>query len=313
MTARRTWIDSLSDGFFEISFDRTLRHLIMVYRKRERMSARRFGHIALGDRGFTSHRLKRDSSVGLNTADTADGLVFHDPDGEDVGVRVLTALAFPDVWPGWRGNALIGDFHRDFLQPGCPVLTCLTVMAGDAADGEKAFLKSARATQQAGMGIARYLPGLPEKARDWRFVKVDIEALAHGLARADYSGGRRVLAMHAWLAEVRDSELRDKEREGEGKKRLALRTMDIEALADVLARTSRWDDGVAPAAAAFDESLRSLGSLDAEHRRGLSLYSLLAETVLAGLGTAVAEAALEAAKRWLARYRALTATQRERT
>ena len=37
--------------------------------------------------------------------------------------------------------------------------------------------------------------------------------------------------MHAWLAEVRDSELRDKEREGEGKKRLALRTMDLEALA----------------------------------------------------------------------------------
>jgi len=99
-----------------------------------------------------------------------EGLVFHHPDGEDVAVRVLTALAFPEVWPGWRGNALIGDFHRDFLQPGCPVLTCLTVMTGDAADGEKAFLKSARATQQAGTGISRYLPGLPEKARDWRFV-----------------------------------------------------------------------------------------------------------------------------------------------
>ena len=102
------------------------------------------------------------------------GLVFHHPDGSrdggpgDVAVRVLSALAFPEVWPGWRGNALIGDFHRDFLQPGCPVLTCLTIVTGEAADGEKAFLKSARATQQAGTGIARYLPGLPEKARDWR-------------------------------------------------------------------------------------------------------------------------------------------------
>ena len=110
------------------------------------------------------------ASPGRALTVTPDGLVFHDPDGEDVAVRVLTALAFPDVWPGWRGNALIGDFHRDFLQPGCPVLTCLTVMTGDAADGEKAFLKSARATQQAGTGISRYLPGLPEKARDWRFV-----------------------------------------------------------------------------------------------------------------------------------------------
>ena len=154
--------------------------------------------------------------------------------------------------------------------------------------------------------------------------EVDIEALAQGLARSNYPGGRRrqpytraqhalvvseavemlaglrlperrVLAMHAWLAEVRDAELRNKKRAGEPGKRLALRTIDLEALADVLARTSRWDDSVAPAAAAFDECLRSLGGLDAENRRRLSLYALLAETVLAGLGTAVAEAALRAA------------------
>ena len=120
------------------------------------------------------------------------GLVFHDPDGGpdggagDVAVRVLSAIAFPEVWPGWRGNALIGDFHRDFLQPGAPVLTCLTVMTGEAADGERAFLKSARATQQAGTGIARYLPGLPEKARDWQFVT---ERLKDGerLVRACYT------------------------------------------------------------------------------------------------------------------------------
>ena len=114
------------------------------------------------------------------------GLVFHHPEGADVAVRVLTAVAFPEVWPGWRGNALIGDFHRAFLQPGCPVLTCLTVMTGDEADGEKAFLKGARATQQAGTGIARYLPGLPEKARDWQSVT---ERLKDGerLVRACYT------------------------------------------------------------------------------------------------------------------------------
>ena len=124
---------------------------------------------------------------GLAVAPT--GLVFGggtgSPDGEAVAVRVLSAVAFPEVWPGWRGNALIGDFHRDFLQPGCPVLTCLTVTTGEAADGERAFLKSARATQQAGTGIARYLPGLPEKARDWQFVT---ERLKDGerLVRACY-------------------------------------------------------------------------------------------------------------------------------
>ena len=114
------------------------------------------------------------------------GLAFHHPDGEDVAVRVLSAVTFPEVWPGWRGNALIGDFHRDFLQPGCPVLTCLTVVTGDEAAGERAFLKSARAIQQAGTGLARYLPGLPEKARDWQAVT---ERLKDGerLVRACYS------------------------------------------------------------------------------------------------------------------------------
>ena len=102
-----------------------------------------------------------------------------------MAVRVLSAIAFPEVWPGWRGNALIGDFHRDFLQPGCPVLTCLTVTTGDEAAGEKAFLKSARATQQAGTGIARYLPGLPEKARDWQAVTERIKD-GEKLVRAAY-------------------------------------------------------------------------------------------------------------------------------
>ena len=154
--------------------------------------------------------------------------------------------------------------------------------------------------------------------------EVDFEALAQGLARAGYRGAprpkpytraqhalvvseavdtlaglrpreRRVMAMHAWLAQVRDAQLRDNERAGEGKKRVALRTMDIEALADVFAGTDRWDEAMAPGAVAFDECLKSLGGLDAHERRRLSLYALLTETVLAGLGTPVAEAALRAA------------------
>ena len=154
--------------------------------------------------------------------------------------------------------------------------------------------------------------------------EVDIEALAHGLAGSDYPGGRRqqpytraqhalvvseavemlaglklpqrrVLAIHACLAEVRDAELKDKKRAGEARKRLALRMIDLEALADVLAGTCRWDRSLAPVAAAFDQCLKSLGGLDAHERKRLSLYPLLSEAVLAGLGTVVAEAALEAA------------------
>ena len=128
------------------------------------------------------------------------GLTFHHPDGEDVAVRVLSAIAFPDVWPGWRGNALIGDFFRDFLQPGCPVLTALVFTTGDEAAGEKAFLKSARATQQAGTGLARYLPGLPDKARDWQTVTERIKD-GEKLVRAAY-----LVAVYAPLDAIDEAE-----------------------------------------------------------------------------------------------------------
>ena len=75
-------------------------------------------------------------------------------------VRVLSALAFPEVWPGWRGNALIGDFHRDFLQPGAPVLTALTVLCGDARR-RRAGIVEVRPRDPAGRDRHRALsPGL---------------------------------------------------------------------------------------------------------------------------------------------------------
>ena len=140
------------------------------------------------------------SAPGRALSVTPTGLTFHHPDGEDVAVRVLSAIAYPDVWPSWRGNVLIGDFHRDFLQPGCPVLTALVFTTGDEASGEKAFLKSARATQQAGTGLARYLPGLPEKARDWQAVTERVKD-GEKLVRATY-----LVAVYAPLAALDEAE-----------------------------------------------------------------------------------------------------------
>lgn len=157
--------------------------------------------------------------------------------------------------------------------------------------------------------------------------EVDVGVLARGLSRTIYAGRRRPqpytraqhavvvseavetlaglgqtqrrrLAVHAWLSEARNADLKDNARAGEGRQQVRLRTMDIEALAHMLAGRGRWDgegagvDRVALGASVFDESLRSLNELDAADRRRLSLYALLAETVLAGLGTTVAEAAL---------------------
>ena len=144
------------------------------------------------------------------------------------GPRVLSAIAFPEVWPGWRGNALIGDFHRDFLQPGCPVLTCLTVTTGDEAAGEKAFLKirprhpagrhrhcalSARPARE-GSETGRRSPSGSRTARSWcapaymAAVYAPLEALdeAEQAVRAIYHGqgwrvnAERYMQLPSWLA-----------------------------------------------------------------------------------------------------------------
>ena len=80
------------------------------------------------------------------------------------------------------------------------MLTCLTLVTGDEAAGERAYLKAARATQQAGTGLARYLPGLPEKARDWQSVT---ERLKDGerLVRACYTA-----AVYAPLGAIDEAE-----------------------------------------------------------------------------------------------------------
>ena len=111
---------------------------------------------------------------------------------------------------------------------------------------------------------------------------------------------RRVLAMHAWLAEVREAELAvGGEPEG-ARKRLALRFMEIEALADVLACTMHWDGrgrGASPAkgAQALDSLLAGLARMPVAERNRLSLHALLSELLPAGLGPWTADAALRAA------------------
>ena len=114
---------------------------------------------------------------------------------------------------------------------------------------------------------------------------------------------RRVLAMHAWLAEVREAELAAGaagETNG-ARKRLALRFMELEALADVLACTMRWDGGrghaARPAGRAqdVDRLLLGLARMAVGERNRLAQHALLSELLPAGLGPWAADAALRAA------------------
>ena len=134
---------------------------------------------------------------------------------------------------------------------------------------------------------------------------------------------RRAIAMHAWLAELRDDELSEAPEGGAagGKNRLALRFMEMEALAGVLARTVRWphppgqacaDASRANAAGAnppgatlsgltvadavdVDDLLAYLAGLDAGDRNRLGLHALFSELLPSGLGPMAADAVLRAA------------------
>ena len=118
MTARRTWLGSLSEGFLEVSFDQTFRHLIKVYRKREGMSARQFGELALGDRGFISHRLKHGSSVGLKTADKVLAFMGEPPFGPWFRCEVETFIAMTGSKAHWLPDcALRGGRARQGPRP----------------------------------------------------------------------------------------------------------------------------------------------------------------------------------------------------
>ena len=107
------------------------------------------------------------------------------------------------------------------------------------------------------------------------------------------TGARRVLATHVCLAAARDERL-EPGNETSGRTGVKWQIMDLEAFADGMAHTNRWEgsEGPVPGAAAVDGLLVRLGGLGKDDRRTLALHALLSETVPAGLGTAVTEAVL---------------------
>ncbi len=112
---------------------------------------------------------------------------------------------------------------------------------------------------------------------------------------------RRVIATHAWLADIRNAALSDESGSAaRGRTRIGLRLMDIEALATVLADAMRWDApgrrAMAPGAVVADALLRQLAALDTRDRRRLALHALFSELLPAGLGAAAADTVVRAAR-----------------
>ena len=91
--------------------------------------------------------------------------------GERTAVRCLSVNRFPEAWSQWQMSDLIGDKESDYLTIPCPFLQMSSfTFLDELKSSGKARSKCMRATQQAGTDLARYIPDLGERARDWRFV-----------------------------------------------------------------------------------------------------------------------------------------------
>ncbi len=89
----------------------------------------------------------------------------------EIEVRCFTPRQYPEFWGQWDMADLIGDTMSDFLKIPCPFLISFAITLNDEAkEQSKAFFKASRATQQAGTGLARYMPSIYKKQRDWQFV-----------------------------------------------------------------------------------------------------------------------------------------------
>ena len=90
---------------------------------------------------------------------------------ERTAVRCLSVNRFPEAWSQWQMSDLIGDKESDYLTIPCPFLQMSSfTFLDELKSSGKARSKCMRATQQAGTDLARYIPDLGERARDWRFV-----------------------------------------------------------------------------------------------------------------------------------------------
>jgi conjugal transfer ATP-binding protein TraC len=113
------------------------------------------------------------------------GISFNN-NGDEIEARSFSVRSFPEVWAQWEMSELIGDFMSDFLRMPSPFLTTFTFTVPDeASENYRANLKAARSTQQAGTDLARYMPDIRKKERDWKFV-VDKLKMGQKLVKSFY-------------------------------------------------------------------------------------------------------------------------------
>ncbi|MHB8697651.1 MAG: TraC family protein [Sulfuricaulis sp.] len=119
---------------------------------------------------YDDGRLIKEQIVNSDTVCrvTEKGLKFTDSDNRHAELRCYSVKNYPELSTLWEMNGLIGDQIQQSLQYPCPFLL---VMGVHILDYEKAKntaqMKSARATTNSTSQMAKFMPDMAVKKKDW--------------------------------------------------------------------------------------------------------------------------------------------------
>lgn len=137
---------------------------------------------------YDAGRLIRHQIVDQDTVctPTSDGksLRYGLPgEASEVHSRLYSVTGYPADFPLWAMGNLIGDFYQSQLGYPCPFVITMGIRVLDPANHKNiAQIKGARATTNASSPMARFLPEMQEKKRDWDTVN---RSYAAGMGEVD--------------------------------------------------------------------------------------------------------------------------------
>jgi conjugal transfer ATP-binding protein TraC len=139
-------------------------------------------------KSYDSGRLIRHQIVDQDTVctptDDGKSLRYGLPgESSEVHSRLYSVTGYPADFPLWAMGNLIGDYYHSQLGYPCPFVITMGIQVLDHADHKNiAQIKGARATTNASSPMARFLPEMQDKKRDWDTVN---RSYAKGMGEVD--------------------------------------------------------------------------------------------------------------------------------
>lgn len=103
---------------------------------------------------------------------TPNGLTINEDETE---IRMYSVSKFPDSWPQWAMQSLIGDLYLETQRIRCPFFLSLSVhIPNQAYEASSAAMKSMRANHIANSPAVKYVPEVTQIAEERRFLNTYI-------------------------------------------------------------------------------------------------------------------------------------------